>query len=238
VDYVVGSTEDTGLTVTYQSDSKTVLESIERVRQMAGQDWWWFVDADNVFYFKSKPTTPTHLFTMGKDISAIEVIESASDIENQVLFWNGLQTTDANFIQKLYYSGTSVTAYWQRLSKMNDSRITDTTTSDELATAYIETNKSPNVSITFTVKDNNFGQGYDIEKVKCGDTCRILNVADSALYSGNFQITGISYTPEAIQVTVEDKKALVGRRLSDIRRGLDTAVYSDGVATVTLDDVD
>jgi hypothetical protein len=238
VDYNGSSTENTGLTVSYQSDSKTVLESIERVRQMAGEDWWWSVDADNVFYFKSKPMTPTHSFVMGKDISSINIKESASDISNQMLFWNGLQTTDVNFIQRLYYSATSVSAYWNRFEKLTDSRITDTTTAEKLAEGYIKTNQDPNVSITFTIKDNNLGNGYDIESVKVGDTCRILNVKDSALYSGNFQITNLAYTPEALDITVEDKRTLVGRTITDIRRGLATAVYSDGVSSVTLVDID
>jgi hypothetical protein len=238
INYTSTSTEDTGLTVSYQSDSKYIVESIERIRQMAGSGWYWFIDADNVFHFKQKPATPTHTFTMIKDISELTIDSVTSDIKNSVLFWNGLQSDDTNFIQKLYYSGTGATAYWKRFDKITDSRITDATTADSLGTAFIEANKDPNVTITFRVKDGNLGDGYDIESIKCGDTCRILGVKDSDLYLGNLQITSINYTPEYVDITVEDKRALTGRRLTDVRRSLDNTVYSDGVATVTLDDID
>jgi hypothetical protein len=233
INYTASSTENTGLTVTYQSDTKYCVESIERIRQMAGANWYWYVDADNVLYFKSKPTTPTHTFIMGKDISELTVKSVASDIKNALYFWNGLQATDANFLQKRYYSPSSIASYWERAEKNTDSRIEVNATALAYGDAFIEANKAPNSTITFQVKDNNFGNGYDIESVKCGDTCRILNVGDSDLYNGNFQITSIFYTPEYITVTVEDKLALTGRMLSDIRRSLDTTTYSDGVSSIT-----
>lgn len=237
INYSAISTELTGLTASYQSDSKFIIESIERVRQIAGANWWWYVDADNIFSFKAKPTTPTHKFRMGTDIDKLIVKTEASGIINSFIFWNGLQTNDTDLVQKLYYSATSKASYWDRFEKSTDSRIMEAT-ADELGDAFVETNKDPNITVSFRVKDNNLGKGYDIESIQPGQTCRILGVKDSDLYLGNMLITSITYSPEYVDVTVEDKRALTGRRLTDIRRSLDSAVYSDGVPGVTLVNTD
>jgi hypothetical protein len=239
ITYTAGtSVVDCGFTVTYQSDSKSCLESIEKVRELAGSNYYWNVDANNLLSFKAFSTTADHTFTIGREISSFRKEVNIDDLVNTVLFWNGLQEDDTNFISKRYYSGTSRTAYWESFSKNTDSRITTTATADKFGDAFVEANKDPNVLLEFTLKDNNFGIGYDIESVKCGQTCKILNTADTDLVGVVFTITRITYTPEQVSIICEDKRSLTGRRLADIKRNLDSAVYSDGISTVTSVDTD
>jgi hypothetical protein len=214
------------------------LESIERIREMAGTNWYWYVDATNTANFKSKPASATHSFVFGKDISELTVRKRAGAIVNSLLFWNGLQADDPNYLCELYYSGTSQTAYWKRYDRLTDGRIKDGTTSDKLGDAYIESNKNPAIEITFIVKDNNLGDGYDIESIEPGQTCKIKNWGDADLYSNNLLITKVEYTPEYAVVSVEGSRDITGRALSDIRRGLDQTIYEDGPLTTTLTDVD
>lgn len=240
IDYSVSSVETSGLTASYTSDSKYINESLDRVLQMCPADWFWYVDADDVFHWRSKPTAPTHKFTFKKDLFELKKKKSASDIVNNLLFWNGLQEDDTNFLSKLYYSPSSTNSYWDRYERLTDSRITNGGTADLLGNAFVDANKDPNISLQFRVIDNNLSddRGYDIESVSPGDTCQILNLGDEDLYSGNMIITRVDYTPEYIDVFVEDKRELMGRRLTDIRRSLDSAVYGDGVGTVNSVDTD
>lgn len=238
ITYTADSIDITGTDVSYTSDSKSYLESIERFRQMAGENWYWYLDANNILHFKQLPTTATHTFIFGKDIGYLSTDRNADDIKNTFILWNSLQEDDVNFISKMYYSGNSVTDYWERFERQTDGRIKDVTTADKLGTAFVNSYKNPNISLTFEVKDNNLGLGYDIESIEPGDTCRILNISSQSVINDNMVITGISYTPESVVVLVSDLRSLTGRSLTDIRRSLDTTVYGDGVSSITLDDID
>jgi len=238
INYVAGSTEDAGYSVTYVSESKLCIESLEAVRLLAGEDFYWFIDADNTLYWKAKPTTPTHKFKFQKDITEIHISKDVNDIVNSLVFWNGLQDFDDNVISKLYYTGAGVTAYWDRFKRLTESGITTEATADKLGEAYIEANKEPNISLWFIVKDGNLGDGYDIESVKPGDTCAIRNFEDEDIYSGNLLITKVDYNPDYIKVYVEDKRALTGRVFSDVQRSIESLTYGDGVEYITLEDVD
>lgn len=238
ITYTASSIDATSTTATYQSDTKSCLESMEKIRQLAPSGWWWYVDAENILTFKATPTTATHSLIMGKDISAVMKDESAEDIINTMIFWNGLQEDDTDFISERYYSANSVTSYWESFRKQTDARITSSTTADNFGEAFVEANKDPNLQITVTVKDNNFGKGYDIESILPGHTIKILDTNDEDLSGNIFLVTKIQYSPESVTLICEDRRSLTGRRLVDISRNLDEAIYSDGIDTVTSTNTD
>lgn len=221
------SIDYTGTDISYTSNAKSSLETIERVREMAGSNWYWYVDADNIFYFRQYPTTPTHLFVFGKDISNVEITRSADDIKNEFIFWNQLQPDDTNYLSTRYYNTDSINSYWHRFENLTDGRILDDASADELAGAFIGAYKDPNVSMKFEVKDNNMGDGYDIESIEPGHTCKILNIKDSSVVSSNMVITSVYYTPEKAIVYVSDLREITGRSLTNLRRQLDSTVYGD-----------
>jgi len=164
INYGSATVNIAGTDVSYTSNAKSCLETIDRVREMAGSTWYWYVDADNIFYFDAYSTTPDHLFVFGKDVSSLEIKRNADDIKNELIFWNGLQADDTNFLSARYYHASSITNYWNRFEQLTDSRITTDATADELGDAFINSYKDPNVSMKFEVKDNNLGEGYDRER--------------------------------------------------------------------------
>lgn len=233
INYGTSTVDVSGTNISYTSNAKSCLETLERVREMAGATWYWYVDADNVFYFDSYPTTPTHFFVFGKDVSSLEITKSADDIKNELIFWNGLQPDDPHFLSTRYYNSASITSYWNRFDTMTDGRIIDATTAGEFGDTYINAYKEPNISMKFEVKDGNFGSGYDIESIEPGHTCKILNLEDSSVVGDNMVITSVQYTPEKAIVYVSDLREITGRSLTNLRRQMDTTVYSDRPANIT-----
>ena len=200
---------------------------------MAGATWYWYVDADNVFYFREYATTPTHLFTFGKDISSLEITRSADNIKNEFIFWNGLMADDTNFISNRYYNTNSINSYWNRFEANTDGRVTTSAGADALGGSYINAYKNPNVSMRFEVKDNNLGAGYDIESIEPGHTCKILNLNDSDVVGDNMVITSVQYSPEKVIIYVGDLREMTGRSLTNLRRQLDSTVYGDRPTKLT-----
>ena len=233
INYGTGTVDITGSDISYTSNAKSCLETIERAREMAGATWYWYVDADNVFYFREYATTPTHLFTFGKDISSLEITRSADDIKNEFIFWNGLMADDTNFISNRYYNTNSINSYWNRFEANTDGRVTTSAGADALGDSYINAYKNPNVSMRFEVKDNNLGAGYDIESIEPGHTCKILNLNDSDVVGDNMVITSVQYTPEKVIIYVSDLREITGRSLTNLRRQLDTTVYGDRPTKLT-----
>jgi len=238
VNYSATSVEASATNISYTSNCKSVLETLEKVRQMSGSTWFWKVDADNIFYFKQLPTTPTHTLKIGKDLTALQIEENSDDIKNYYVLTNGLQATDTNNLAKGYYSATSVASYWKRFEKQVDGRVTDATYMDLLGDAFVTANQNENKLITFSIRDNNYGQGYDIETVHVGDTVRILNSKNVDLYSGNLVITGLTYTPQKLDVIVADARSITSRSLTDLRTSLDQTIYEDVTPTITLVNTD
>jgi len=233
INYGTGTVDITGSDISYTSNAKSCLETIERAREMAGATWYWYVDADNVFYFREYATTPTHLFTFGKDISSLEITRSADDIKNEFIFWNGLMADDTNFISNRYYNTNSINSYWNRFEANTDGRVTTSAGADALGDSYINAYKNPNVSMRFEVKDNNLGAGYDIESIEPGHTCKILNLNDSDVVGNNMVITSVQYTPEKAIIYVSDLREITGRSLTNLRRQLDSTVYGDRPSKLT-----
>jgi len=89
----------------------------------------------------------------------------------------------------------------------------------------------------FEVKDNSLGEGYDIESIEPGHTCKILNIKDSSVISENMVITSVQYYPEKAIVFVSDLREITGRSLTNLRRQLDTTVYGDRPADLTSEEV-
>jgi len=235
--YTADSVDATGTNISYTSNAKNCIQTIDRAREMAGAGWYWYVNSDNLFTFKEYSTTPDHSFVFGKDVSYLDVNRNVDDVKNEFIFWNGLIADDEHFISTRYYNIDSITNYWNSFSQLTDTRILTDGTADELATAFINAYKDPNVSLTFEVKDNNLGEGYDIESIEPGDTCKILNIEDSNIVGDNMVITSVSYTPEKVIVMVSDLREITGRSLTNLRRQLDSTIYGDRPADLTSEEI-
>lgn len=218
-------------------NSMTCTEAIEKTRENTGSGWWWHVGADLIMQYKPKPSTATHKFVRGKDFSNMTWGFQSSKIKNELLLSNGLQADDTNYISKYFYNTASKSAYFGRFEKKQETAITESTQADTFGEAFINAKKDPNKYVKITLKDNNFGKGYDIESVKCGQTFKLENVPDNLQFSDNILITGIEYSPRELTVYGEDLEALTSRVLETIQRTLEELQMGDGPEDATATSV-
>jgi len=235
VDYDGTSVETGGNNISLSFNSLTCMEALGRLVGMAGSSWHWYVGADNVAKFFSKPTTATHTFVYGRDIlNQFEYTKSVRHLVNRVLFWNGQYNNDTNPISRYFYDDTNVGSYWERVTKVVDSRITSATYARNLSEPIIDSLQNANHQISFVVTGNG---NIDHTAIEPGDTCQILNVADSSVFSNNMLITQVDYSLDSARIITEDLTAYTSRGLTGIRRELNKRTYDNGQPNYTSTDV-
>jgi len=210
ISYTAETLDDsTGTTRTFTYEMMTYRKALDLTLSLAPSDWWWYIDADNLFHFKTKPTSPTHSFILGRHFSKVRIEKGMEKIKNRVLFWDG---TNPATVCKLYGDDASLTDYDSRVEIMIDyvQRAAGATEADSISEAFITEHKDPDINVVVTIIDNNEDSnfGYDIESIEPGDTCQFLGfkegVSDS--FKENMLITRVDYTPNAATLTIEPMK--------------------------------
>lgn len=192
------SISDTSQGINYQFTALTYYEAIEKCREVAPQNWYWFVGADGVFNFSSKPSSATHEFIIGKSIKSIKVIKSLDQTNNVIL-------VSDNSSYRKYEDNVSVNDYGRRVHLHIDRDIKDTDTMDNYGETYLEKYKNPIIKIEMEIYDNNGNaNGYDIESINPGNTCEITNIDDdSDLFNNNMIITQVDWTLGYAKLIIE-----------------------------------
>ncbi len=97
---------DTGTLVSYTFNANTMLEVIKKCLELAPTDWFFYTDlATNKLYFQPRPSTPKHLFYLGKHILGLSLEKTMEGITNDVLFTGGTP----NFVVSDTFNGTAGT---------------------------------------------------------------------------------------------------------------------------------
>jgi hypothetical protein len=186
-----------GTNVTYTFQKLNWRDAIDIVFGLSDPGWYWFVDAGGDFFFKEKSATPDHTFVIGRNIQSIEVPKSIEEIINDVtVAYNGgtQNATDA----------TSITAYGIRAEYIDRTADTnDATTALQIATKEVEDNKISKVEARMTINNT-----YDIESIRPGQTCQVLNYKkDANLFESNMLIVSTSYkNGDSVELRLESKK--------------------------------
>lgn len=213
INYSSTSTEDSGNTFTYTFNSKYYNEALEVCREYAPSNWWWFVDADNVLNFKPKPSKPDHYFVFGKHFKSINVEKNMENVINRVLFSSG---DSERQILKLYSDTDSSDDYDDRWDLVTDNRVSVEETADNSGEAILAEKKDADVKTTIEILDNNSEEnGYDIESINPGDTCKFLNLDPniSKTFSGIMTIKSVSYTPDSATIEIETLSIDTGKEI-------------------------
>ena len=251
--YGVSSVKLTGSVVSYKFNTYLIKECLEKISELAPSGWNYFLDADNVISFKGRDATANHLFTLGKDVISIIPEKSAENMCNCLYFTGG--DVLGVPIYKKYERASSIATYGLHAEKYVDSRVTDLTTMDIIANAYLDGKDAPETRTTLTIRDNNAddGKGYDIESVKPGDTCKVIGWSsrDTSLWDVGIwdvdkwdynlanvsmivqQIMKVSYEPNKIILEISSKLPDISHRIEDIKRNLDNS-YTDENPTAPI----
>jgi hypothetical protein len=232
--YSLGNVLTTSTTTEYKFEFLTYREGIDKIKSLAPANWYWYVDENGEFYFKSKPTTPTHTFVLGKHFTKVSVERSLEKMKNTVYVFDDGTNSGGGAQLKRYDDDASVTEYGRRIEKIIDNRVKVAGDLQKLGESYVAEHKDPDVKVTVEILDNNDDSnfGYDIESITPGDTCKFegfkINLAE--IFEYNMVITKVDYYLDRAILTIEPMKSGIIDRIEDINIRVD-ALEREGVPT-------
>lgn len=250
IDYTTASVELTGTVVSYTFNTNTYRECLERVIELCPDGWYYRLEADDLIYLKAKETDTSHYFTIGKDILEYIPEKRFDNIVNTIYF-RGDGT-----LYKKYTNSSSVSTYGTRAVKMIDQRVSVAGTAQIMANRILNEKGSPEIRVTIKVFDNNGSNediGYDIESIKVGETCKILNATskgnniwDEILWDVDawdyditnasaiqLQIMSIEYHLDYAILELSNRQPEISKRIEDINRNLTNTQTADNPTAPT-----
>lgn len=198
VSYNGSSIDNVGNSITYTFTDKKWLDAIKETHGTAGPGWWYFFDKEGKLLFKPKPSTPTHTFTLAKDVERLTTPKSIEEVINSTQVRYGDNSVD--------YSQSSIYGLRESIVSLNGAQNEDT--AEKRAEQEVLDNENPKTEATLVINST-----YDLESIRVGDTCRILNLKKgSTVLSDNLQIVSVQYTPDRCTLQLESVRSF-GREL-------------------------
>lgn len=220
INYSAETIRTTSTTASYTFEMMTYREAIEVAKSLAPVDWWWYVNQDGQFLFKSKPSAATHTFVFGRHFSAVKVSKNMEKMKNALLFWNRI--VGSGQIYKLYYDAGAISEYGRRMLKIVDqSRVGATADADLIGDGFVGEHKEPDIKVSVEIIDNNYSDfGYDIESIEPGHTCNFMGFSDALdeTFKENMMITKVEYLLDRARLTIEPTLAGIVDRIEQIAR--------------------
>lgn len=140
---ITGSTSTiptTGVTATYSFRLTTILDGIQKCRDLSPANWYWYTDvATSILTFKSTATTAAYTFVKGRHLNHLTLTASIEDVVNRLMFTGG-PTAGVNLYTQ-YSDITSIASYGPRTDKKSDNRVTLSATAALIGGAFITSRK-------------------------------------------------------------------------------------------------
>ena len=213
--YSNDTTDAVGTTVSITFTDQRWSESLIKTGELAGTNWWWKVDESGLYWLKAKPSTPTHSFTLGREIVWIQATKDSEKVVNDVqVRRSGGTATDYSDATSQQTYGTGSPASGKRTKIVSDSALTDSSAADQRGNKEIADNKDAKVNSPFTVTS----KYYAIETIKPGDTCKVRNFDGSSSFFGsnNLMIVAVHYEGDTCKVELEQPGVSVGGELQSL----------------------
>lgn len=202
LNYQPGSTQAVGVMVDLTFTDKMWHDCIEETKDACPPGWWWHVGADRIAKLLPKPTTPTHLFIIGKHIEEGMFTKSVKTLKNRIrIARNGGST-------EIYEDPASIALYESRLEIGGDDSLGDLTTSDQVGEKLLGDKSQPKDKNTLVINAE-----YDLESIEVGSTCCILNSNEAATFVTNAQIVGLTYEGTRVRLELEENTVDLGLAL-------------------------
>jgi len=231
LNYTADSIKNTSLSVSVKFESDAYLDALNKVLSVCPANWFWKLNADNIFSLSSKPVVADHNFSRGA-IENLQIDYSMENVRNGVLIWDN--DTTYRYLADL----DSQASYGRRIIKENMPGADGTDAMDKKALSILGEQESPRSSILITIADNNeferFGDlsGYDIESIKPGQTCRLTGISDTAgaFLSKNMLIRRVTYYPTSAILEVDVNRVNIDDLLDKFKKEVNQ-VEKDGIPT-------
>lgn len=196
--YTGASIVDVGASVNLTLTDTKWLEALKKAFDLGSTARFWTVGSDGLVYFLPKPSTATHRFTIGSDVSRGEVVKNSEQIVNSYQLRWGPGPTPAN-----YSDATSITRYGKHELVESDTAITAVGGADRKGNKKIADQKDGKTQARLHINAS-----YDIETIHPGDTCSVFNIKQgSTTFPANMMITSVTYTPDGVDIELENDKS-------------------------------
>ena len=218
----MGTSDDPKTSITYTYNCNTYQEAIMQAVLMSPYDYFSRVEPNGKLYLKQKNSSADHVFHIGRDIANFQQEKVTEHIINEVYFTGGGSPPS---IYKKYTASGSVSAYGVHATRIVNEKVTDISAADAMANRQLNFFSNLEIRITLDIIDSNNnqdGQGYDIESIRPGDTCKILG----ATSKGNNLWDEIMWDVDAWDYDITNSAALV---LQIIK-----VTYTPGIATLEI----
>lgn len=208
---------DTATNQSFTFNTNTILEGIQEVLRLTPPvgNWYWFVDMGaNLVHLKPQATTPDHVFTLGKEIQAIDVQNTIEELTNDVFIQGGEDGLGKTIFRR-YQDTNSINKYRRGLRIISDSRLTVLDTFETIASIEFERNASERYRTTITIND----ALYNIENIKLGQMIAFQGF-DDYIDDLLLQVAQLNYSPNQVTLVLDSLPPSVNRNIDVIRRSL------------------
>lgn len=175
-----------GVTAQYSFQRQNMMDILNTILTMLPVNWFFRCNPDKSVTLNVAPGTAQHVFYIGQSIANPSYKQDWSTLKN-VIFLKGSGTLTST------KKGTDLSTYGERLFLGEDTRVTDQNTLDTLAQGYLNQLDRAIFRSKIRVLDyrgsqqtgGSTGMGYDIETLKVGDTCQIIDAIGASIASGS-----------------------------------------------------
>lgn len=165
LNYVTGSVDATGLSLTATFNTETILDALKKCLSLAPNGFYFYTDlATDTIYFKNTPATATYKLIKGRHLNKLNLTFSIENVKNDLLF-SGAETAGTNLYAE-YDDETSRANYGIRLERKSDNRVSVQATADAIGNSFISENKDEYYETTITVLDRTM----DVTLFRPGET--------------------------------------------------------------------
>lgn len=186
----------TNQNVTYPFVDNTIQEVIDKITQMTPYNYFWYIDANGIINGNfSNIAKPDHKLTIGKDIAYLQSTRRLEGVVNAVAIIGGGGTS----LYNLYKRATSITSWGEKRIRIQDLRVQDNNTSDQMAKRELDQYQNPEYRTVVHIIDNNGDnnlQGQNIEAFTPGQTIQVVNLSGEPVLI----IQSIDYYPDHLVI--------------------------------------
>ena len=209
----------------YTFKALTYLEAVDITRRLAPAGWYWYIDSDNFFHFKSKPSSITHHLYYSRHFEEIDSNKNMENIINEVLLFNGLAAPSD--IYKKYSDSPSQGQFGRKVYKVTDKGFDAEATMDNYAAAILNNYKNPDIELSLTLIDNSENSlGYDIESVEVGDTVKIEGFNES-IFEEMMVVTEYTYLIDRMILKIKPVKTDVFNKVYSLDKEMEKEKATD-----------
>jgi hypothetical protein len=195
--YSAGYIDNVGTGIDYTFTDRRCRDAITDAAGYTDEDWWYRFDPDGQVRMQAKPTTPTHLFTIGKDIEELEIMNDNEPVVNALQYRYDGGTTD-------FVDAASQTAYGPVEDIEDNQNTSDSTTVNQYGDKLMDEEGDPKIKVKLVINAK-----YNLESIRVGDTCSVLGLKlNSSVIEENMQIVSVRYAPDKVTIGLDDESTL------------------------------